>query len=565
MSPAANAPTAVETGTKPASAGKPGVIVIGSNSPTPLGPIIFHADDEAVRLTGYSKSDLEGSPLGLVYDHSHLDRLIQKLPTIANQEGFCFMKRDLLRSVEGNIEAYWTIRPVQYRNEKVFAITFSPIGSPGSAPAGGSPPSTGGAEETVTSRARVDEESLRQRGYAPESQPASSPSPTEAQSLSFSTSGVAHDFKNALQNIMMNLEMANLTAEEAGPVAEELKAHLSKAKVSLRQSKKLAEQLFRLARGGSSEVTVFDLGETIREAAHFAAAGSTAGIRLSIHPGLRPIEADKNLIERVIQNLLTNANQAMPKGGTIDLSASSRIIPESGDDHEGFRVPPGNYSVISVRDRGCGISEENLPHIFDPDFSTKKDGWGFGLASCKAAVEAQGGHILVASRRRVGTQFLLFFPWSEKPLPGGTGGGKSSGIDAPSRGTQPAAPPSRILLVEDEKGIAESTARALHHFGHTALVESSGEQALSTFRRHLDSAEPIDMVLLDMSLAGAMQGEDVFEAMQRLDDSIPVVATSGRFGDEGGTAECKLGFSGILAKPFSMNDLKAAIDAALCY
>ena len=574
MTTAAIAPSAAEPGTRPASVEKGGAIVIGSVSPTPLGPKILHADEEAVRLSGYDKTDLESSPLGLIYDHTHIDRLIEKLPSIAKQEGYCFMERDLLRNTDGNVRAFWTIRPMRYQNEDVFALTFAPLEELTLSRA----TEKDELADPVSPRAGVAVDAAAVNAAAAEPLPAESQvaeskvvevSQTEAaidpdiRSLSFCTSGVAHDFKNALQNIMMNLEMANLAAEEAGAVEAEIRSYLGKAKVSLKQSRKLAEQLFHLAKGEPPKVSVFDLGQTIRETAHFASAGTTATIRLSIHPELRPIEADENVVERVIQNLLTNANEAMPKGGTIDLSASNRIVGDNKAPGENFRVPPGRYSVVSVRDRGCGISEENLPHIFEPDFSTKSDGWGFGLASCKAAVEAQGGHILVASRRRVGTQFLLFFPWSEKPLPEQA---ETKTSTAPRRrGMRPAAPPSRILLVEDETGIAESTSRALQRFGHGTMVVPSGEQALSAFRRHLDSAEPIDLVLLDMSLAGRMQGEEVFEEMRRLDDSIPVIATSGRFEGDGSDEVISEHYAHVLAKPFSIEEMLEAVDTVLSY
>lgn len=569
MTTAAIAPSAAESGNRPASVEKGGAVVIGSFSPTPLGPKILHADEEAARLSGYDKTDLESSPLGLIYDHTQIDRLIEKLPSIAKQRGYCFMERDLLRNTDGNVRAFWTIRPMQHRGEEVFALTFAPLEKHAHPPV----PEEKEIVNRVAPRAEVAANRVEEEPAPAENQAAKNKvvevTQTEVaidpdiRSLSFCTSGVAHDFKNALQNIMMNLEMANLAAEEAGAVEAEIRSYLGKAKVSLKQSRKLAEQLFHLAKGEPPKVSVFDLGQTVRETARFASAGTTATIRLSIHPELRLIEADENIVERVIQNLLTNANEAMPKGGTIDLSASNRIVGEKKGPGENFCVPPGRYSVISVRDRGCGISEENLPHIFEPDFSTKADGWGFGLASCKAAVEAQGGHILVASRRRVGTQFLLFFPWSEKPLPEKTETTPSSGPQR--RGAKPAAPPSRILLVEDEAGIAESTSIALQRFGHATMVVPSGEQALSAFRRHLDSAEPIDLVLLDMSLSGRMQGEEAFEEMRRLDDSIPVIATSGRFEGDGSEAVISKYYAGVLAKPFSIDEMLAAVDTVLCY
>lgn len=565
MNLAATAPSAA-TSDAFQDAPKGGIIVIGAGSPTPLGPTIILADEEACRLTGFDQSSLVGSPLGLIYDRSHLPELIRKLPSIAERPDFCWMDRELNRNSNLSIKVRWTIRPTRHKGQpsgQFFTLTFLPLEDLHG--------------EAATEKDPEDEvpivpvDRILRNAVSEETPPTSegrNGSDSEVSekekefSISWSASAVAHDFKNVLQKIMMNLDMAMLASRQAGSAEERLKLLIGKANVSLGEAEQLARQLFDFAKGVPPENKVFDLKEVLTNVVRFASAGGTATIRPRIHPQLRPVEGDPDQIFRVFQNLLINANQAMPNGGTIDVSATNREY--TGPNNE-FGLATGNYTVISIRDRGIGISAEALPHIFSPGFSTKSNGYGFGLASCKAAVEAHGGEIRVASRPKVGTQFLIFLPSSNKPL---TVEKDLEPVD-PQRNPrtggdiQHIIPPARILVVEDEAGVSESTQLALNIFGHTSYAADTGEKALRIFRSHLDSEEPIDLVLLDMSLPGGMDGIEVFAELQRLDSSVPVIATSGHFDENASVMVTDSGFAGMLAKPFNMESLKLIVSTAL--
>lgn len=545
-----------------------GVLVIEATAVTPLGPRIVYANEEACRLAGYDRESIVGSPLGLVYDRRDLPALLRRLPAVANSTDFCYMDRDLIRRSNLRIPVRWTIRPTRRNGAEnvpgFFTLTFSLLEGKGTR-AQNSTPST--KEETAPANRTVAQPETTERHAAP-SDPASGldeRSRIREQSVSIRAGGVAHDFKNALQQMMSNLELAEKAADSVGPAAAKLREYLGGAMEALSDAETLALQMLAFSRGEGGECRPFEIGDLVQRASRLATAGANVRLRTNLHPGLAPVEGDPDQIYQVLNNLLINAAQAMPNGGVIDLSATTRVF---SNDENDFSLPAGKYTVLSVRDRGIGIAPENLARIFSPDFTTKSNGCGFGLASCKAIVEEHGGRILVASRPGVGTQFLVVLPATEKPVekPSGLSVGSAEKPNAASqpngRSVRPAACRARILVIDDEPGVCRSTCLVLEHFGHRTCTAASGEEGLSVFRRHLGSAEPIDLVLVDMTLPGGIDGRAVCRAIRELDESVPVIATSGYF-DGQGTVLVEPGFDGAIAKPFTMDALDIVVSQAL--
>lgn len=541
-----------------------GVLVIEATAATPLGPKVVYANDDACRLSGYDRESLIGSPLGLVYDRKDLPVLMRKLPIVAGSAEYCYMERDLVHRSNLRQKMRWTIRPTRRAGEQpipgLFTLTFAP--SPESVspdeildvppirrPHVSAPRAVEVEETSPQEIETVDEEVSELERLSP-----------RERSVSIRAGGVAHDFKNALQQMMSNLELAEKLADSAGGIGPKLRELLGGAMEALTDAEALALQMLAFSRGDFGARRLFDVGELVLRASRFASAGSNIRIRERIHPSVAPVEGDPDQIYQVLNNLLINATQAMPNGGVIDLSATTRIFADRNND---FALEPGRYTVISVRDRGIGIEKENLARIFSGDFSTKENGCGFGLASCKSIVEEHGGSILVASRPGVGSQFLVVLPASDKVLEEPQDGSADSELaEMNPRANRPAVGPARILVVEDEPGVCKSTCLVLKHFGHETCTAESGEEGLAVFRRHLDSYEPIDLVIVDMTLPGGLDGEAVCREIRKLDDSVPVIATSGYF-DAPGQSAIVPGFDGAIAKPFTMDALELVISGAL--
>jgi signal transduction histidine kinase/ActR/RegA family two-component response regulator len=542
MSLAAIDTPAATTGASAGSESDIGILVIESESLTPLGPKIVFANQAAGELTGYDLRSLIGSPLGLVYEHGDLGQLIRKLPVIARQSDYCWMDRVLLRNGGERKLMRWTIRSTRRESDDVrhFTLTFS------------DPPGQDDSLADPEPETELREPGAKKRDTAREDK-------TRTESLAITAGGVAHDFKNALQAIKSNLEMADVVTGSSSGAGAKVRQLLADAGLALEDAEGLARQMLAFTRGSPSQRCVFDLSDSLTRVCRLSTAGSRIRHRLRISPDLRPIEGDPSQIYQVLHNLVINASQAMPNGGIINLAASNL---EFDSNHNAYSVSAGSYSVISIRDRGYGIAPEHLPKIFEPDFSTKKDGCGFGLASCRSIIENHGGDIRVASRLDVGTEFLIFLPSSEAAVKQAeTRETRSSASSA--RTLRPASGSARVLVVEDDTLVSKATRGMLQILGHSSLLAENGEKALEIFRSHFDSTEPIDLVLLDMTLPGGLDGHEVFKELRRLDSDVNVIATSGYFGEVPSREIIDRGYSGMLAKPYSMDSLALTITESL--
>jgi signal transduction histidine kinase/ActR/RegA family two-component response regulator len=521
--------------------------VIEASASTPLGPKVVFANEFASSLTGYDLASLIGSPLGLIYDHKDLPRLIKKLPVIAGQSNFCWMDRMINRNGGNRTPARWTIRPTQRSGEKTrhFTLTFSEIPSSDTA----AKPSPGQNRFPAPSQ---KEPPAEHHSLAKTVHEESEFHESRSESLALAAGGVAHDFKNALQTIKSNLELAHAVVRSQ----EKLQTYLHDAQNALHDAETLAQQMLAFTKGEALSRCIFDVRESLKRVSHLCTAGTRVRCRLRLAQNILPVEGDPNRIYQVLHNLVINACQAMPNGGTLDLAA---IGAQFSDDQNDFSVEPGIYTVVSVKDRGCGIPPDLLPRIFDKRFTTKEDGNGLGLASCQSIIQQHGGEIRAASKVGVGTEFLIFLPSTDAPLPAPTTKKRS----LPREPRKPLSGCGKILVVEDQKGVSKATCGMLSHLGYDSLVAETGGQALQLYQRLLDRPDQFDLVLLDMTLPGGLDGEEVFAELKRMDSSVNVIATSGYFEDGPSHALLEMGFTGVLAKPYSMDSLAITVDQAL--
>lgn len=508
--------------------------MIEGNALTPLGPKMVYANAHAITTSGYEKISLEGSPLGLIYDRKDLTSLIGKLPTIAERSTYCWMDRDLTRADGRKTKCHWTIRPTKKEGTpgSYFILTFEPLGDAREVPT---------ASEAIEPRIPEVNINSRVEGNA------------RSYSVEMTAGGVAHDFKNALQIIKSNLELAGL---ESGVLKRAVATFLEEAEWALSDAEILARQMLAFSRKETANHRVFRVDGLLKRVSRLCTAGSRTRSRLNIQGGVRCVEGDPAQIYQVLHNLVTNARQAMPNGGTIDLVAGNANL---GTENK-FKVAAGHYTVISVKDRGAGMAPEIVPRIFDRDFTTKHDGSGFGLASCKDIIESHGGVIRVASLEGVGTEFLVFLPSTESIEDG-----------MPTIFNQPESTGNnelkdfagiRILIIEDDVKIASATRAILKHLGCNFLLATNGDQAIRMFREYHGSAESIDAALIDITLPGGLDGSEVFLELRKINPELVAIATSGYFDDENPPGILEKGFKSAVPKPYSIADLSSALERA---
>ncbi|MFI5363713.1 MAG: PAS domain-containing protein [Elusimicrobiota bacterium] len=356
--------------------------------------------------------------------------------------------------------------------------------------------------------------------------------------------GIAHDFNNILTAILGNLSLLQ-SGMEPGSEALEL---VREAQDACGTAKNLSNQLLTFSEGGSPVLKVLDLRPLLTQVAGFSARGSNS--RCVFDLGESPLAAtvDKDQIAQVIQNLVLNAAQAMPEGGVIKVRASAVAVGEN-------ELPPlaaGRYVRVSVADEGCGIPTEDLSKIFDPYFSTKSGGRGLGLSVCYSIVAKHGGRISVDSNPGRGSVMTLHFPAAN-----------AADIPRDEESFAVAMGAGRVLVVDDEAVVVKLLNRLLKRLGYDAATFSDGQAALDEYEKTMKGGRPYDAVIIDLTIPGGMGGKEMVRKLMALDPGAKAIVSSGYSSDPVLAEYAAHGFCGVLAKPYGIEELSAALRRAI--
>ncbi|MDA8079957.1 MAG: ATP-binding protein [Nitrospiraceae bacterium] len=356
--------------------------------------------------------------------------------------------------------------------------------------------------------------------------------------------GIAHDFNNLLQGVFGYLSLARMNLEQT----DKARAMLEQAEKALQMSVNLTSQMLTFAKGGRPVKKRLALLPVIENAARFALSGSRSDYRLSIDDDLLAVEADEGQMGQVIQNVVLNASEAMPDGGTITISAGNVEIPRGADPS----LPEGGKFVrITIQDPGIGIPEKYLSKIFDPYFTTKQKGSGLGLATSYSIIRNHGGSISVGSRPGQGAAFFIYVPAcvpaGERPQPVVPAGGRTG----------------RILIMDDEEMIRSVAAEMIEALGHEAETARDGLEAIDKYLAAKKSGRPFDVVILDLTVKGGLGGEETIGKLRALDPSVVAVVSSG-YADNPVVADHRAyGFSALLSKPYEIDSLRDSLNTLL--
>lgn len=223
--------------------------------------------------------------------------------------------------------------------------------------------------------------------------------------------GLAHDFNNLLSVILLSLDVSRSML----PRQQHLDDLLQAADDAVKQAARLTSRLITLANGGRPVLESTALNERFRECARLMLADTDIALASALATGLPPVMVDTALFEQALRNIITNACEAMPRGGSLQLTSESIELPPTN--HAG--LPAGAYVKLSIADDGHGIAAADLPRVFDPYFTTKprdsRKGVGFGLAIGQAIMASHNGAILVESNGRKGVRVDLYFPVVHHP------------------------------------------------------------------------------------------------------------------------------------------------------
>jgi two-component system, cell cycle sensor histidine kinase and response regulator CckA len=366
------------------------------------------------------------------------------------------------------------------------------------------------------------------------------------ESLGLLAGGIAHDFNNLLAGLFGYVDMARDCAE-TGNLSGALE-NVNGALGVFGRTRDLTRQLLTFAKGGVPLKKAMGIQSLLTDAVRFALSGSTVTPHIDVADDLWPCDVDPGQISQAIDNILINARQAMPSGGSIRVSAVN--LPVTSDLPQG--LARRDYVVITIADHGAGIAKEHLPRIFDPFWTTKQEGSGLGLATCYSIVKRHDGHISVESELGKGATFRVYLPASTVPV-----------------GTERVAPPrdlrghGKVMIMDDEKHIREVARRMLSSMGYAVVCAGTGQEAVEAYRAALAESAPFDAVILDLTVPGGMGGKETLDVLRGLDPSVAAIASSGYSHDPVMADPPSFGFSAAIAKPYRMGDLGQIVQTIM--
>ncbi len=472
-----------------------------------------YVSEGAAALTGYQPADLTGNAKIAYNDLIHHDdqkpvwETVQK--TIGSRDKFRLSYR--IRRADGQERWVWE------QGQGVFSLAGDLL-------------ALEGFIIDVSERRLLEEERLKTQ---------------KLEAIGTLAGGIAHDFNNLLQGVFGYISLAKLSADQK----EKSVAALEQAEKALHLSVNLTSQLLTFSKGGKPVKQRIDLRPMIENAARFALSGSRSDYLLDISDDLWAADADSGQLGQVIQNIVLNADQAMPEGGHVEITAINVQAPNN-DLPQGLHN--GRYVKISIKDNGIGISEQYLAKIFDPYFTTKEKGSGLGLATSYSIVRNHGGFIDVQSLPGKGSTFVVYIPAAAlvatKPI--------VAAVIRP-------ALKGRILVMDDDEVVRMVAGELIRALGHDVDFAEHGDAAISKYRTARESGDPFDVIILDLTIRGGMGGMETIQKLREIDPEVKAVVSSG-YSDNAATAEYQMnGFRSFLKKPYNIEELRDTLNALL--
>jgi PAS domain S-box-containing protein len=381
---------------------------------------------------------------------------------------------------------------------------------------------------------------------------------SKIESLGVLAGGIAHDFNNLLAGIFGNISLARKRLPSDCQAAE----YLKRAENALDRATALTRQLLTFAKGGQPLTRVVDIVRLVKESAEFVVRGSNVNLKFVVADRLWTVEVDAGQMGQVISNLVINADQAMPAGGTITLTIKNWQEDDGGTTSDRDGSDPAaevrRYVRIIVADQGPGIPAADLERIFDPYFTTKSTGSGLGLALCFSIVRRHGGYISVSSEPGCGAVFTIDIPAREGTA---EGDGELSVAVSPRDPQLPDEMGSlHILVMDDEPALRELLSEMLQTFGHRVVAVADGRQAVEAFSRALAGGRPFDCVIVDLTIPGGVGGVETMALLRDIDPGVKVIVSSGYSTDPVMANYRDYGFVGCLSKPFLLQELRRVLE-----
>lgn len=370
------------------------------------------------------------------------------------------------------------------------------------------------------------------------------------------TGGISHDFNNLLQVMSGHVDVLRAKAQRGLLADGELERGLENVRGAITKAASLTQQLLAFSRKQTLRGRVINLNATARSMQDLIGRtlGDAIAVEYELDGALPNCELDNTQLEVALLNLLVNARDAMPGGGTIRIR-TQRVDVGEADTRAFSGLRPGVYASIAISDNGEGIAPDLLGRVMEPFFTTKDEGkgTGLGLASVYGFAKQSGGVAAIYSELGAGTTVRLYFP----STPGDVGQAQSGPAQALLRGGD-----EHILIVDDREEVAALAADMLAGMGYRTFVAHSGAEALAQLQALPDDERP-DLVFSDVVMPGGMSGYVLAQTVHERYPDIVVLLTTGFDRDLGALAGGDASGFEILRKPYGLPELARRVRMML--
>ena len=373
----------------------------------------------------------------------------------------------------------------------------------------------------------------------------------QLESIAALSGGIAHDYNNLLTVIIGNVSLIQSYVDPQDIIYKLLNEVNEAAIVA----KSLTQKLITFSRGGAPLKETTDMAALVRSVTEFSLSGSNIRCQFDVADDLWLVDVDKTQVSQAVHNLVMNAREAMPEGGVITVLAGNV------QNIDGVRAPTASRWVrLSIIDQGKGIAPEDMDKIFNPYFSTKQrgnqKGTGLGLSICHSIIRNHDGKMAIDSSPGAGTTVNLYLPASMNALP-------AISAAKPCKLMTPIPGCGRILVMDDEEMIINMAGRILARLGYESAFARNGSEAVALYEEALNTEQPFDAVVLDLTVRGGMGGEEAMHHLLDIDPQVKGIVSSGYSDSPVMQHYKKYGFSAAAGKPYSLIELSQALDHVL--
>jgi PAS domain S-box-containing protein len=485
--------------------------------------IIREANDHMCELTGYAREELLGASTRMLYSNdAEFDRVGRVLSLGETREGSASVETRWVRKNGQPVDVLLGTAPL-VQGDLSAGVTFT--------------------AQDISERKRAEAERQGLEARMQQTQ--------KLESLGVLAGGIAHDFNNILMAILGHADLADNRLSPVSPARE----NLQEIERAARRAADLCRQMLAYSGKGRFVIRPLDINAVITEMEDMlqVSISKKSSLRIRLAGDIPSLEADIAQLRQVIMNLVINASEAIgDRGGVITvctghMQCDSSYLAGTFVDEQ---LPAGRYVFLEVSDDGMGMDDVTRGRIFEPFFTTKFTGRGLGLSAVLGIMRGHKGAIKVYSEPGKGTTIKVLFPASSAPA-------------QPLEGDPPKERQWRgsgaVLMADDEETVRKVGGQMLAHLGFRPILAADGQQALSSFLLHKES---IVCVIVDLTMP-AMDGEETFQEIHRIDPQIPVILSSGYNEQEAVQRFVGKGLAGFLQKPYQLSQLRQKLQEVL--